>query len=137
MYLFLIPLLVGFGLNSASDFTAVYTRWWGERGGRLVTTGGLLILAALVTLGRWAAAPSVKDTLVDRGVYAHIRHPIYSGMLLKLAGLSLLRPNQTAWLACALAASWAFLQVRLEELDLVQRLPAYRDYMKRIPCFIP
>jgi len=62
----------------------------------LVTAGGLLILTALVTLGRQAAAHSVKDTLVDRGVYAHIRHPIYSGMLLELAGLALLRPTQPA-----------------------------------------
>jgi hypothetical protein len=37
MYMFLIPLLLGFGLNSASAFTAAYSRCWGERGGRLAS----------------------------------------------------------------------------------------------------
>jgi hypothetical protein len=50
MYLFLIPLLVGFGLNSASDFTAVYTRWWGERGGRLAC----LLLRDVFGIPVWA-----------------------------------------------------------------------------------
>jgi len=50
MYLFLIPLLVGFGLNCASDFTAVYTQWWGERNGRLVC----LLLRDVFDIPVWA-----------------------------------------------------------------------------------
>lgn len=36
-YLFLIPLLLGFGLAGASAFTASYSRRWGARGGQLAT----------------------------------------------------------------------------------------------------
>ena len=38
MYLFLIPLLLGFALGGASAFTATYCRWRGERGGAVVTS---------------------------------------------------------------------------------------------------
>ena len=29
------------------------------------------------------------------------------------------------------------LQARLEELDLVARLPAYKEYMREVPRFVP
>ena len=37
MYLFLIPLLLGFALAGASAFTAAYSRRWGEQGGQLAS----------------------------------------------------------------------------------------------------
>ena len=80
--------------------------------------------------------PSVRDTLVRHGLYARVRHPIYSGMMLVLVGLALLRPTATVVLACALGfLCMLIVQARLEELDLVQRLPAYREYMERVPRF--
>jgi protein-S-isoprenylcysteine O-methyltransferase Ste14 len=180
MYLFLIPLLLGFIFNSASAFTAYYSRQFGERGGRLVSImlrdvvgipvwvigyvvaakassttlfrhvtiasvlEWLLILAgvAIISVGvlslRWrAAAPSTKDTLVQHGLYAHIRHPLYSGMILELVGIFLLIPTFTMLVACTLGVIWVMVQARLEEMDLVKRLPAYREYMRRVPRFIP
>ena len=180
MYTFLIPLLLGFALNSASAFTATYSRHWGERGGRLTssilrnvlgipvwviglvlalrtpsprlftssmitgTLGWLVIVAGSVTisfsllaLGWRAAMPSVRDALVVHGLYAHLRHPIYSGMLLEFAGLLLLSPTLAVVVACVLGVGWTLVQARLEEMDLVERLPAYREYMKRVPRFVP
>ena len=178
--MFLIPLLLGFALNSASAFTAAYSRRWGERVGRWVTVllrdvlgiplwvlglamamatpsdlvlssgpasevlawlligaGCAEVAAGLLALGRRAAAPSLRDTLVERGVYAWVRHPLYGGVILEFAGLALLRPTQAVVLACLLGIAWAPIQARLEELDLVQRMPAYRAYMERVPRFIP
>jgi len=37
MYVFLISLLLGFALNSASAFTAAYSRRWGEWRGQLAS----------------------------------------------------------------------------------------------------
>jgi hypothetical protein len=39
VYVFLVPMLIGFALAGASAFTAVYSRRWGERGGRLYGRG--------------------------------------------------------------------------------------------------
>ena len=77
------------------------------------TLGWLLILAgaAIIFIGllslRWrAATPSVQDTLVRQGLYAHIRHPLYSGMVLELMGLTLLIPTLTILVACLLGVLW-------------------------------
>jgi protein-S-isoprenylcysteine O-methyltransferase Ste14 len=103
----------------------------------LILVGSMVIISGLVSL-RWkAAAPSVKDTLVASGIYTHIRHPLYSGMLLQLLGLALWLPQRSVLVACMIGILWVMLQARLEEFDLLQRLPAYRDYMQRVPRFVP
>jgi len=180
MFTFLIPLLIGFALNSASAFTTFFSSRLGERGGRLacvilrdvlgipvwvigygvaalstssqlfipttftsifawllIVFGALIIIAGMFSL-RWkAAAPSVKDTLVDNGLYAYIRHPLYSGMYMELAGLLLWFPELSMLVAVLLGMLWVWLQARFEEMDLIQRLPAYAEYMQRVPRFIP
>ncbi len=180
MYLFLVPLLLGFLLVGASAFTAAYSRWWGERNGERATwilrnllgipiwviafivgwrqpapflltpgtaanaLGWLLILAGSVPflwghviLGKPTHMPSVRDKLVRHGLYAYARHPIYSGGMLIALGLGLLKPTSTFALACVLGFLWLIIQARLEEIDLVQRLPEYREYMKQVPRFLP
>jgi protein-S-isoprenylcysteine O-methyltransferase Ste14 len=180
MFLFLIPLVVGFTLNSASAFTTYFAKKLGERAGRITCTvlrnvvgipiwatgfilavrrestslfnstfftsllasilllvGAVIIIVGLVSIRIRAAAPSVNDTLVADGVYAHVRHPLYSGMILELLGLFLSVPTLTVLMACLLGVIWVVIQARLEELDLVKRIPAYKDYMQRVPRFIP
>jgi protein-S-isoprenylcysteine O-methyltransferase Ste14 len=180
MYLFLIPLVLGFALVGASAFTAAYSRWWGERAGELTTSilrnflgiplgffgfilawlqpalllfmpgnstktlGWLLIIAGFVpfmwghvVLGRRTGWPSIRDTLVRHSLYGYVRHPIYSGGVLLFVGGALLKPTLTVVLACALGVGWLIIQARLEEIDLLQRLPAYRKYMEQVPRFVP
>ena len=180
MYLFLIPLLLGFTLTSASTFTAAFSRAWGESRGQqasfilrnilglplfglgyilamwqpstlffrynfvtdilgwlLLAVGVMIILAALSALSTRAVSPSVKDTLVSGGLYAYVRHPLYCGVILELLGLVLINPTRVMTLACALGVIWMFVQARLEEIDLRQRIPEYSDYMRRVPGFVP
>jgi protein-S-isoprenylcysteine O-methyltransferase Ste14 len=102
-----------------------------------ILAGISIIIIGLTTL-RWrAAAPSVKDTLVDKGVYAHIRHPLYTGMMLELSGLFLWLPTISVLVACLLGIIWVMIQARLEETDLLKRLPEYSEYMRKVPRFIP
>lgn len=102
-----------------------------------ILVGGAIIIVGFLSL-RWrAVAPSVHDTLVTQGVYAHIHHPLYSGMILELIGLFLWIPTLTILIACVLGVIWVMIQARLEEMDLVERLPAYKEYMQRVPRFLP
>ncbi len=103
----------------------------------LIVIGCALMTWALLSLRRRAFMPSVQDTLICNGLYGHIRHPIYSGLLLEFFGLILLQPTPPVLLACAIGLSWTLIQARLEELDLLQRLPAYRQYMEQVPRFVP
>jgi protein-S-isoprenylcysteine O-methyltransferase Ste14 len=74
---------------------------------------------------------------VRDGLYGQLRHPIYAGGLLIFIGLALLKPTLTVALACMLGFGWLVIQARLEEADLIQRLPAYHEYMRHVPGFVP
>jgi protein-S-isoprenylcysteine O-methyltransferase Ste14 len=104
----------------------------------LMTLVGIVVIFTGLVSIRWrAVAPSLQDTLVAHGIYAHIRHSIYSGMILELIGLFLFKPTLPVMVACALGMIWVMIQARLEEMDLVMRIPAYKDYMRRVPRFLP
>jgi protein-S-isoprenylcysteine O-methyltransferase Ste14 len=103
----------------------------------MICAGAVIILIALFSIRTRAAAPSMQDTLVQRGPYAHVRHPIHSGALLEFIGLFLLSPTQTVGVAVILGIAWILVQTKLEEVDLLQRLQGYREYMRRVPGFLP
>jgi protein-S-isoprenylcysteine O-methyltransferase Ste14 len=103
----------------------------------LVAAGSAPVIWGHLLLGWRTHMPSVRDTLVRHGLYAHVRHPIYGGMFLVLTGMALLRPTWIFVPVCALAGVFFVVQARLEEVDLAQRLPAYRAYMAEVPRFIP
>lgn len=81
--------------------------------------------------------PSIKDTLVRHGLYAYVRHPIYAGGFVVVAGLALIRPTWAFVTACMLGSIWLIVQARLEEIDLLQRMPDYKEYVKQVPRFLP
>jgi protein-S-isoprenylcysteine O-methyltransferase Ste14 len=103
----------------------------------LLGIGALIICVALFSIRASAAAPSTGDALVERGVYAWVRHPIHAGTLLEFTGLFFIRPTLAVTLACGLGIVWVLLQTRFEERDLLQRIPEYADYMKRVPAYFP
>ena len=103
----------------------------------LVAVGAVPVIWGHLRLGLRTHMPSVRYTLVRTGLYARLRHPIYAGGILIFGGLALLRPTAPVLIASALGIGWAVLQARLEELDLVQRLPDYREYMRQVPRFFP
>lgn|GEM_PF-1840683 len=39
--------------------------------------------------------------------------------------------------ACNLGLAWLLIQARLEEANLLERLPDYRPYMADVPRFVP
>ena len=103
----------------------------------LIAGGSAIILLALAALRGKAAAPAPDDALVERGPYALVRHPIHSGAALEFVGVALLLPTPPIWLASVTGLGWLVVQSKLEEMDLVQRIPAYRAYMQRVPRFLP
>jgi protein-S-isoprenylcysteine O-methyltransferase Ste14 len=106
----------------------------------LTVLGWILILAGAVPVvighlyvGIRSHLPSVRDKLVQHGIYACVRHPIYAGGLVVMPGLALIRPSLTILVASTLVFAWLFVQAHLEEIDLVQRIPEYREYMLQVP----
>jgi len=68
----------------------------------LILAGAVPFIRGHIELGWRTHMPSVKDTLVRNGLYAYVRHPIYSGGFFLLAGLALIRPTAAFAAACGL-----------------------------------
>ena len=67
--------------------------------------------------------------LVTRGAYAHMRHPIYGGLVLMLAGYTIAWANWTLGLAVGVLALKYFAgKARAEEEWLTERYPQYQRY---------
>lgn len=81
------------------------------------------------------AFPEGGEGFVERGIYRHLRHPMYSGFMLILLASPVQSINS---LNLALTVSLYFiLGSRLEENRLQQSHAAYASYRQRVPAFIP
>jgi protein-S-isoprenylcysteine O-methyltransferase Ste14 len=76
---------------------------------------------------------AADQTVISTGPYAWLRHPMYAAALLLLLGIPLALGS--AWAALIVLALVPALIWRLmdEERFLVQNLPAYREYQRRVP----
>ncbi len=92
-------------------------------------------------LGRfWSAAVTLKveHSLIRTGPYALTRHPIYSGILLALAGTVLVHDNLAGLVGYSLMLVGIVLKIRQEERLLTEHFgAAYRDYQTLVPALIP
>jgi protein-S-isoprenylcysteine O-methyltransferase Ste14 len=103
----------------------------------LVTAGtGFAIYAALV-LGRSLSILPEARRLVTRGPYAVVRHPLYLGEMVALAGVAV--QYLSAWALLLLGVVWTFQLQRMkyEELVLSQIFPEYEDYMTQKARLVP
>lgn len=76
--------------------------------------------------------------LVTSGIYAYIRHPLYSSLLLLTWGIFFKAPGWLGgWLALATTAL-LFLTAHADETECLRYFgDAYRDYMQKTRRFIP
>src|SRR5208337_5410955 len=76
--------------------------------------------------------------LITTGVYAIIRHPRYVQLFLGLLGSALIANYLVLYLAAALWLPGIYVIVWLEEKELRERFgPAYDEYSRRVPRFLP
>jgi protein-S-isoprenylcysteine O-methyltransferase Ste14 len=110
----------------------------------LITAGIAVIFAALWShqrINRSAPKitpdPNKKAALVTGGIYARMRHPIYSGVLLAAFGAALSHGNILMWVIVAAMYIFFYAKSRYEEALLLYVYPEYRDYMMRTGRFLP
>lgn len=134
----LAPLLPRYVSLGSADFALNRVDPIGIRvlGGALALGGLLLSLWGVRSLGPSltpGTEPLPGAPLVVSGAYAHVRHPIYAGLVLLLAGYTLAWSNWTLALLVGLVARWYFgRKAGVEERWLLQRYPAYRAYMVHV-----
>lgn len=133
--IFLLGML-GLELMRARD--AVSPRGAAGLGG--VIAGAAVMGLASRRLGRELRAhPAPSSTAVLRvdGPYRVVRHPIYAGLLLFGAGLAAIGFTARAVAAFGALAALLSFKARFEERLLAERFPAYREYARRTPRFVP
>lgn len=115
----------------------------------VVAVAGLLLSVAGVglavwgklRLGRWFSATfGVKEghELITDGPYAVTRHPIYTGLLLAIAGAALVWNSGLTLLLAVMMSAPFFLHTVYEEAMFEKHFGrAYFDYERRVPRLVP
>lgn len=106
----------------------------------VMIAGFLLLAAATVTLGR-ALTPFPKPVegarLRTGGVYALVRHPIYTGVLCLAAGWSLYQHSIAGLAFDLLLFAFFDRKAAREERWLAEMYPEYAGYRERVKKLIP
>jgi protein-S-isoprenylcysteine O-methyltransferase Ste14 len=77
------------------------------------------------------------QTLVARGPYRWVRHPIYTSFFLLAFGVFFVNVSPITAVAVVYALFDFGMVTRAEESLLAEKIPGYADYMKRVPRFFP
>ena len=110
--------------------------------GNLLTMAGLAVtLWARAVLGRnWSGTVVFKEDheLIQRGPYAYVRHPIYSGFLLMGLGTAVTYGRLAGFVLLAAGMMVFAVKSRAEERLMTSHFPeAYPEYRRRVKALIP
>ena len=107
----------------------------------LAVLGLLFGLWARVTLGsNWSGFVTIKENheLVQRGPYALVRHPIYSGMLLLFLGTAVALGTLGGFIGFPLFFIGSWIKLKQEEDVMLRHFREdYIEYQKRVKALIP
>jgi len=109
--------------------------------GQALRVGGIVAIGlGALRLGRAASvhpAPTAAAVLHTDGLYRFVRHPIYSGVVLLAAGITVTNGGLFALGVFAALTVVLNTKARFEERLLMERFPGYADYALRTPRFVP
>lgn len=78
------------------------------------------------------------EALKTGGLLRYVRHPMYAGTLLLLAGFWLYVPTTANLITVIVAGLYIFIGIQLEERSLMKRYgKEYLKYKKRVPMLVP
>ncbi|MFX1296171.1 MAG: methyltransferase family protein [Promethearchaeota archaeon] len=110
----------------------------------------LIISIPFIIIGAWLAIQGVRGTtlkvsethraekIITTGIYAKIRHPQYFGGILVHVGITFLLSAFFSLISTPLIIFYNYLTSWKEERELIKEFGnEYRDYMEKIPMFIP
>ena len=106
----------------------------------LFTIGGYFGITGVIVLGKNRTPfpqPRAGSELVQHGIYARVRHPLYTSVMLASLGWALIWQSVAAFCASLVLIPFFHAKARREEEFLRQTFPDYADYARRVPRFLP
>ena len=92
---------------------------------------GIGIIIFLVSLYTIKTLESYEGDLITKGIYSTIRHPMYLGFILWLIGLPVFFSSASSMIISLIFIANVLFWRYLEEKELLQRFPEYKDYRKK------
>jgi protein-S-isoprenylcysteine O-methyltransferase Ste14 len=116
-------------------------RWVGWLGAWLTLAGVLFAIWARITIGKeWSGEVQIKEghQLIRSGPYAHIRHPIYTGLLVAVSGTAFAVDEYRALLGVLVIYIGFARKAKKEESFLAAQFgPAFDAHRRQTGFFLP
>jgi protein-S-isoprenylcysteine O-methyltransferase Ste14 len=109
-------------------------------GATMIAVGGVVLIRAFAELGDSLSPlprPRPEAHMIESGIYAHVRHPIYAGLMLAALGWSALTSSPAALAVALVLAAFLDAKARREEAWLIERYGGYAEYRRRSKRFLP
>jgi protein-S-isoprenylcysteine O-methyltransferase Ste14 len=148
-WLILVLIVAAFMLLRNEDHRPAFVAWkvlprtlnFGLAADLLALAGLLVALWGRITLGKnWNLYPSFQENheLIQRGPYAYVRHPMYSGLILMSLGTVIFFGSGYGFILFAACLLGTWFKLRQEEKILTRHFGAvYSSYKQRVKALIP
>ena len=90
--------------------------------------------------GNWSSVVQLKEEheLIERGPYRHVRHPIYTGLLMLFLGNAVMVGDWRGLIAVAIVFASFWGKLKREERWLGEQFGSrYADYLRRTRALVP
>ena len=128
LILFVTTFMLSFGMNDLNIY-----------GLPLIILGGYIYFHNRNVMGRiWSVKVEEKNKIITNGLFKHVRHPLYLGILLIYTGAIISTLNTLLLITfTALTLPYFYKRASIEEELLGKTLKGYKDYMKKTKMFLP
>jgi protein-S-isoprenylcysteine O-methyltransferase Ste14 len=115
----------------------------------LLINAGYLVVAGIFVFKQYGRIDAKRDEkilfgfektteLVDRGIYRHIRHPLYASLIYLTWGILFKNPTPGLIMVSVLATLFFYITSRLDEKECIAYFgDKYSEYMTRSKMFVP
>ncbi|MEV6770646.1 isoprenylcysteine carboxylmethyltransferase family protein [Nocardia sp. NPDC051030] len=106
----------------------------------VVLSAALMVWARLALGAMWAGRPLIQEEheLRTDGPYRWVRHPIYTGILGTMIGLTLMVGFGAALVILVFVVGWLLWRVRVEDRMLIATFGrSYEEYRAAVPALVP
>jgi protein-S-isoprenylcysteine O-methyltransferase Ste14 len=99
----------------------------------------VMIVIGIIWISRgWEQVYHSGGELVTTGIYARMRHPQYSGIILAAVGFLVQWPTLLTLILFPFVVTMYYRLAMREERDVEKKFKTeYLDYSKRVPAFVP